>query len=246
MLRIDIAGTVYDMPNDWSDITMRQLLESQKLIPNMPDKMKAILFPEKGKEVPEILKADEQGILDFTLKWFKFWVDCPNAHQINVADLKAAFDILTMFMYTPKDMEYDDHISFKGVDYYLPETEKLVSGRVKHMANSTYEEWVEGAQLTSQLSRMEQGDLSVLPILTATFYRPRKRTLRNFMRATVESYDEEKVAARAELFMDLPMNVVWGSYFFLAMHLEKYVNGLQTSLKETVVEAQRQKDTVGT
>lgn len=234
MLRIEIGSKEYDLPNEWKDITMSKLLESQKLLDSMPENLRKHTFPDNKKSTPKKIKYDDLKVWEFYLKWFEFFVKCPDAKKIRNEDLKAAYVVLSIFMFAPKEMEHDEFIKFKGKYYDLPTAEHLANGMTKHMADSTYEEWVEGVQLTSQLARMKKQDLTVLPTLTATFYRPRQRKLKNLMRATVEPYIEEEVKKRAELFLELPMNVVWGAYFFLLKHLTELQNGLQTSLKERV------------
>ena len=247
MLQIEIDRTVYNLPNEWEDITMRQLLSSQELIKEMPKLLYRHTFPKKNqKKLPKI-RLDNLEVWAFYLKWFEHFVKVPNAKLIRREDLKATYDILTFFMTTPnEELPFDEHIKFKGTEYHLPESEELANGTIKHMTNSTYEDFVEGVQLTSQLARMKEGDLTVLPVLTATFYRPRHRSIKNFMRATVEPYDEDKVKKRAELFLDLPMSHVWGAYFFLCKHLEQYSNGLKTSLRDKVLQNRTLKGMAGT
>ncbi len=106
------------------------------------------------------------------------------------------------------------------------------------MAESTYEEFVEGMQITAMLNKLKNSDLSALPLLTATFYREQVTYGMWYQkkRTKIIEYDEEGTKKRAELFMDLPMSDVWGAYFFLISHLKKSLSGLQTSLPERVQE----------
>lgn len=246
MLKVEIDGKNHDLPNEWGDATMGQLLKSQELISEMPSNLYKHTFHDKKKAKPKKIQPDDKEVWAFYLKWVEFWVDAPDIKKIRRSDLKLAYQILSIYMFTPKEMEYSKTMKFKGTYYELPSAQELANGRMKYMADSTYEEWVEGVQLTSQLARMERGDLTVLPVLTATFYRPRQRRLKNFMRATVEPYTEESVKERAELFMDLPMTHVWGAYFFLTTHLERLLNGLQTSSKGKEQVAKKSGATVGT
>ncbi|MGR3220398.1 MAG: hypothetical protein ACUZ8H_11375 [Candidatus Anammoxibacter sp.] len=239
MVKIDISGKDYDMPNDWQDITMRQLLDSQKLLKEMPDKMRQLTFPEKKKATPKITDNDEIEFWEFYRKWLVFWTDISDetSKKIQMDGLKLAYEVLQIFMFTPEDIDYKEKIRFKGVNYALPAIENLISGQTKYMANSTYEEFVEGMQLTALLGKLQQGDLSTLPLLTATFYREEINSKWYQRKGTkVVPYDEEGTKKRAEIFMDLPMSNVWGAYFFLIIHLKKSLSGLQTSLPERVQE----------
>ena len=173
MVKIDISGKDYDMPNEWQDITMRQLLDSQKLLKEMPDKMRQLTFPEKKKATPKITDNDEIDFWDFYRKWVVFWTDISDetSKKIQMDGLKIAYEVLKVFMFTPTDISYNEKINFKGVAYILPPTKELISGQTKYMANSTFEEFVEGMQITAMLNKLKNEDLTALPLLTATFYR---------------------------------------------------------------------------
>lgn len=240
MVKIDIGKKEYDLPNDWKDITMGQLLDSQKLLKAMPDKMRQLTFPEKKKATPKITENDEIEFWEFYRKWLVFWTDIPDSvsKKIQMDGLKIAYEILQVFMFTPKDVDYKEEITFKDVVYMLPPTEEIMSGHTKHMADSTFEEFVEGMQITAMLNKLKNEDLSALPLLTATFYRE-KVTYGNWYqkkRTKIIDYDEEGTKKRAKLFMDLPMSDVWGAYFFLIIRLKRSLSGLQTSLPEKVQE----------
>ena len=230
MIKIDISGKDYNMPNDWQDITMRQLLDSQKLLNDMPDKMRQLTFPEKKKATPKITDNDEIEFWEFYRKWLVFWTDIPDniSKKIQMDGLKTAYEVLQVFMFTPTDISYNEKINFKDVIYILPPTEELISGQTKYMANSTFEEFVEGIQITALLNKLENSDLSALPLLTATFYREEVQCNEWYQkkRTKIIPYDEEGTKKRAEIFMELPMSDVWGAYFFLIIHLKKSLSGL--------------------
>lgn len=232
MIYVTISNKKYGIPDDWSEVTMRELLNSQRLLKELPDKLDKMLFPVKDAEEPVMNDKDELEFLEFYRRWLVLWTKIPDhiSKQIHIDDLTASFSSLQMFLYTPKELPFKGVIEFKGVTYMLPTTEELMSGNEKHMADATFEEFVEGMQLSSSLDSLKSGDLSVLAILTATYYREQ---VKGFLKKPVAvPYDEEGTKKRAEIFMDLPMSDVWGAYFFLCNHLEKSLNGLQTSLKE--------------
>lgn len=238
MVKIDIDNKEYNLPNDWADITMRQLLASQELLKEMPDKLRQLTFPDKKKATPKITENDEIDFWEFYRKWLIFWTDISDdvSRRIEINGLKLAYEVLQRFMGFPakEDIKLKEAIELKGIKYILPPTETLINKKEKHMADATYEEFVEGVQLTKRLNDLKEGKLDILPILTATFYRPeisygqwwqKKRT-------KIMPYDEVSTKARAELFKDLPMDEVWGAYFFLTQRLETLLSGLQNYLKE--------------
>lgn len=230
-MKIELKGKSYPLPSEWSEVTLRQILESRELAESMPEKYNDHLY-NTDKEV-EFTEDDKIDLWTFKRKWVGFWTGLPTDDDtISITDLDDCYSILMMFLGTPseKEVTINSTITHKGVTYSLPKTEKIAGGGVKYMADSTYQEFIEGAQLSNRLNRLSEGDLTVLPLLTATYYRPEITTGRWFWRRTrVEGYNEDKVKARAEVFMDLPMDKVWGAYFFLDVHLSEYLSGLQTS-----------------
>lgn len=246
MLQIIISGKQYEIPDKWEDVTMRQLINSQRLLKEMPEKLSKITFPESEKDKPpKLTEKDEIEFLAYYLRWFEYWTNIPDAKKIHIDDLKAAYEVLQVFMFMPIEFESEATIEFKGVTYMLPSIEKLMSGDLKYMANATYEVFVEGMQLSSGLNKLHEGDLSSLQLLTATYYR--EQVEKGFLITKTEAvaYDEEGTKRRAEIFLDLPMDKVWGAYFFLCNHLEKSLTGLQTSLKEKVQGIASLKDLAG-
>ena len=235
---IKVENKEYNCPSDWGDVTMGELIGAQELIKAMPEKLKELTFSDKEMDID----VDEEiDIWDFYRKWVVYWTDIPDdiSKKIEINGLKLAYEVLQMFMFMPSEPEILKEITFKGVRYGLPKTERLLNGMTKHMANSTYEEFVEGCQLTKRLNKLQDGDLTVLPVLTATFYRPIIIKGRWWWKKEViEDYDEDKTRERAILFQDLPMDKVWSAYFFLINRLTKYVNGLPISLVEEVKAAQ--------
>lgn len=237
-MRLEQGDKSYPLPSEWSEVTLQQILDSRELADQMPERYYESIFKnEKGKEF-EFTDNEKIDIWAFKRKWVGFWTGISeDDNSIHVNDLEDCYSILAMFLGSPKssDLPIIESIDFKGISYYLPKTEKIAGGSVKHMADCSYQEFIEGAQLTNRLNRISEGDLTVLALLTATYYRPKVTTGMLWWKKTeVEEYDEAKVLARAEVFKELPMDKVWSSYFFLDKHLHTYLNGLQTSFQEEV------------
>ena len=240
-MKITFDGKEFSLPLHWHEVTLSQILESDKLLKDMPEKLYSETFEGKKVEYTEDEKIDNWK---FYREWVGFWVKIPKSYELKIEDLTWLYQSLIFLMGSAKeeDVIIQDTFTFKGVKYGLPEAEKLLNGQTKEMANSTYAEFIECAQLTTKINQLKSGDITALPMLTAILYRPIVETGYWFWKKRkVSDYKEKEVQLRMEEFKQLPMDKVWSAYFFLTEHLKAYLNGLQTSLKEKV----REVDTVG-
>jgi len=240
-MKIDLDGKEFEMPVHWHEVTLRQILESDKLIKDMPGRLHLETFEGKEQEY------DEDDLIDnwkFYRKWVGFWTKIPDNYELTVDHVKMLYEATQIFMGSAKedDVVIKSTITFRGVEYGLPEPEKLLNGKVKEMANSSFGEFIESAQLTTKINQLKTGDLNALPLLTAILYRPFEVSGSLWWKKSkVEEYNEANVMERVEIFKDLPMDKVWSAYFFLIEQVEEYVIGLETSLKAR----ERLPDTVG-
>tara|TARA_Y100000593_G_scaffold94734_1_gene195492 strand:- start:10526 stop:11251 length:726 start_codon:yes stop_codon:yes gene_type:complete len=231
---ISFDGNIFNLPIHWSEVTLGQIIESDKILNNMPEK----LFDETFNDKDVTYDADDEiDNWKFYREWVGFWVKIPDNYELKVSDLKWLYTSLQYLMgaASEDDILIHETFTFNGVKYGLPKAEKLLNGSVKEMADSTYAEFIECAQLTTKIGQLKKGDVSALPMLTAILYRPIIKTGFWFWKKEkVSDYKEKEVQQRMEEFKKLPMDKVWGAYFFLTEHLSVYLVGLQSSLKERV------------
>jgi hypothetical protein len=240
-MKVTFDGKIFNMPINWHEVTLSQIIESDKIVKDMPEKLYQETFEGKEVEYTDDEKIDNWK---FYRKWVGYWVQLPDNYELKIDDLKWLYQSLVYLMGSAneEDILIQKTITFNNVEYGLPEAEKLLNGQVKEMANSTYAEFIECAQLTTKINQLKSGDLTALPMLTAILYRPIVETGFWFWKKRkVSKYKEHEVEKRMQEFNSLPMDKVWSAYFFLAEHLKEYLNGLQTSLKGQV----REVDTVG-
>jgi hypothetical protein len=240
-MKIDLDGRKFDMPVHWHEVTLQQILESDKLVKDMPERLHLETFEGKEQEY------DEDDLIDnwkFYRKWVGFWTKIPDNYELKIEDVKWLYEATRIFMGSANedDVVIEPIFNFKGVDYGLPEAERLLNGQTKQMANSSYGEFIESAQLMSKINRLKDGDLTALPLLTAILYRPFEVTGSLWWKKRrVSEYNEDTLMERVEIFKELPMDKVWSAYFFLIKHLATYVSGLATSLRGE----EKAQDTVG-
>ena len=230
-MRIEIRGKEYNLPIHWNEVTLNDILASNKLLDDMPEKLYKETFEQKKVEFTDDEQIDNWK---FYRKWVGFWCKLPEDYDLSVEDLQWLYSSTQVFMGAAQedDVIIEDTIYFKGVEYGLPEPEGLLNGNKKEMANSTYGEFIESAQLTTKINQLKDGDITALPMLTAILYRPIEQTgALWWKKRSVRKYKESEVMKRMEAFRELPMDKVWSAYFFLITHLTQYVDGLATSLK---------------
>lgn len=230
-MNVNIGGKDFNLPIHWHEATLSDILESNKLVDAMPEKLHQETFENKKVKYTDDEQIDNWK---FYRKWVGFWTKIPDDYELSLEDLKWLYFSTVIFMGAAQedDVMIEDTICFKGVEYGLPEPEILLNGNNKEMADSTYGEFIESAQLMTKINQLKGGDLTALPLLTAILYRPIEQTgALWWKKRTVSKYNEDEVMKRMEIFKELPMDKVWGAYFFLIGHLTKYVSGLQTSLK---------------
>lgn len=241
MLVIEIENLDYYCPQNWVDVTLRQYCDSVNVLNSMPKKLYTITFgKQEDVDKLEITTEDELEFASFYKKWVAFWCGVPEniigklpvevEDGIGVINL---YNMLTKFMVMPTEKECPiiQNIEYNGIVYMLPESQKNLNGELHPMVNATFDEFYEGAELKRVQQDLKDGNAKILPLLTAIIYRPAKAIRKGLFRKVVgyeiEPYDSSKVKDRAGLFAHLPMDKVWGAYFF-------FIQSRLTLLKNTL------------
>lgn len=252
MLVIEIDNREYECPQSWADVTLRRYCDSVEVLNSMPKKLHTFTFgKQEDREKIEITNDDSLTFASFYKKWVAFWCDIPEAivsrlpleseDGIGVINL---YNELLKFMVMPKQGECKplEVMEYKGVKYMMPESIKMLNGETQPMSGASFDEFCEGVELKGVQSEIKSGNAKVLPLLTAIIYRPaitiRKGFLRKIVGYKIESYDSARVKERASFFSELPMDKVWGAYFFfIQSRLLLLKNTLQSSREEVARQA---------
>lgn len=258
MLVLEIDKTEYHCPQSWADVTLKQYCESVSVLDLMTKKLNTLTFgKEEERNKVELTNEDNLEFASFYKTWVSFWCGIPleivgklpveTEGGFGVINL---YSILLKFMVAPPQSEchQSDMIEYKGKKYMLPETLKTLNGQDQPMVNSSFDEFYEGAELKRIQGELKNGNAKVLPLLTAIMYRPAKLNETRYkfiewLRFTIphkkyiiEEYDSNKVKSRAALFSDLPMDKVWGAYFFF---IQLKLTLLKNTLHSSKVEAEK-------
>ena len=122
-----------------------------------------------------------------------------------------------------KEPEYNkiDSFTFKKKKYYLPKSKVDYFGNEIEMAEASFGEVVEAMQIQEMDKSFQENNFKVLPYQIAMLCRRKG-----------EDYNDQIVKERAEVFKELPMDVVWQVAFFLIRQKQKSLKRLLQSLEE--------------
>jgi len=194
---------IYSLKIAWEDITLREAIALSKI--DIDEKTMEKFHKE--------IDVDNFTSNEITLmKEYLKILSSPNISKLDLMDEAFIYVLfsyireliyhlyfLNIETYRPKGIE---EFKFKGKIYYLPETlnvngEKIVG----HKERSKFV--TEGNNLMSYISKAKGRGVEALNLLAALYAKEDKD----------EVYDDQIVAERAELFIDLPMSIVWEVFF---------------------------------
>lgn len=239
MIIVSHNNKEYKIKSDWSDVTLSDMAKLQSVISKSP------------KTIQELIKTGkDNGVQEEEFTLFKrnvvlVFSDLPKEVANGIAlqsddgnDLQTLFNLCCMFMFDYsgeiKIEDIEPQFEFKGIKYRLIENVQSLSGVSKLMSKSTFEEYIQASALFKSYNESEGVKLDKLGKLLAVLYRPVqiKRKYLFFKKEEIESFDEEKMSKRAELFNELTMDKFWKAYFFFTRSNSKLLKDLQIYSKE--------------
>lgn len=255
MIKITINGKKYKGSYSWEDVTLRKYCELAAI--PVPEGYKDFILAD-GKfsidvqeSIDEYVKVvteitDQQLNVDFPAYYRKV-ISClsnvpesvviPDENKTNLYDWYFKPFVVSLIYHTPlihftgqlRQYTPDNIRSFKvGLStYYLPETVNILGQEVP-MANESIITYTEASDIFRGM-KLTSDDIHKLALFMAIYCRKKG-----------EVYDEKKVLERKELFMSVPMSVVWSVFFCIIKRLPDYTifsrlfGSLPKSIRETV------------
>ena len=221
MVEIQIEDKKYDIPTDWSEITLEYWCGFYAIIKKYtkPDKEKE----EKG----EVSEFDESKLKDFEIlkmnrDMFQYMIGISDAmlDTLEIDSMSEALKIVGDLLqeYTPKGIE---SFEFEEETYYFPK---------EFLKRNTFGDYIESSQLDMYADMMKHGKFDVLPEQMAIL-----------CRTATEEYDDEAIPAKADKFKQLKMDIVWEFAFFLTMQSVKLTRTFRMFLGKTEEEVEQVK-----
>ena len=216
MLVFSAGEHEFTVPEEWSEITLE----------------KYAVFIDAVNELQKKLKEDDNediGFYQIVLEYRKYFNNLFQTFtgiEPSIIDRIKADNIYTTYMYIMnflKEPEYNkiDSFTFKKKKYYLPKSKVDYFGNEIEMAEASFGEVVEAMQVQEMDKSFQENNFKVLPYQIAMLCRRKG-----------EDYNDQIVKERAEVFKELPMDVVWQVAFFLIKQKQKSLKRLLQSLEE--------------
>ena len=216
MLVFSAGEHEFTVPEEWSEITLE----------------KYAVFIDAVNKLQKKLKEDDNediGFYQIVLEYREYFNNLFQTFtgiEPSIIDRIKADNIYTTYMYIMnflKEPEYNkiDSFTFKKKKYYLPKSKVDYFGNEIEMAQASFGEVVEAMQIQEMDKSFQENNFKVLPYQIAMLCRRKG-----------EDYNDQIVKERAEVFKELPMDVVWQVAFFLIRQKQKSLKRLLQSLEE--------------
>jgi hypothetical protein len=214
-----IDGKKYDIPLDYSDISLAKFKLIQEYIDLHEDIKKHLL----GEDVEN--KPTEDNLLKYYVGFISIATDIPK--EI----------VMKINRYTIDDnIGIEDLFESFGWLYVMPEETNTPVNNIGRywfidksgiMKDNSLVEYTEANTVTNALSKVAEGRYEYLNLLLGIFYRPRKLKWFGYK---IEDYDADKVTKRVKEFDKLKMDVVFDCLFFFIQSRKNFLKSTEESL----------------
>ena len=222
MVELQIQDKKYNIPTDWSEITLEYWCGFYNIIKKYTKK------DEEKEKNGEVSEFDESKLEDFELlkmnrDIFQYMTGISDdiLNNVETQSMYQAISIIGDLLqeYKPKNIE---SFNFEGEKYFFPK---------EFLKRNTFGDYIESTQLDMYVDIMKNGRFDVLPEQMAIL-----------CRRADEEYDDNIVQEKAEKFKQLKMDVVWEFGFFLTQQSVKLTKTFRMFLgKQTEQELEQAK-----
>ena len=221
MVEVQIEGKKYDIPTDWSEITLEYWCGFYSIIQKYTKK------DEEKEKKGEVSEFDESKLQDFEIlkmnrDMFQYMTGISDdmLSKLDIDSMNEAITIISELLqeYEPKNTE---SFEFEEETYYFPK---------EFLKRNTFGDYIEATQLDMYVDIMKNGRFDVLPEQMAIL-----------CRTATEEYDEDAIDKKAEKFKQLKMDTVWEFAFFLTMQSVKLTRTFRMFLGKTEEEVEEAK-----
>ena len=221
MVEIQIEDEKYDIPTDWSEITLEYWCGFYNIIKKYTKK------DEEKEKKGEVSEFDEGKLQDFEIlkmnrDMFQYMTGIPDdmLDNLDVDSMNEAITKVSELLqeYEPQGIE---SFELEGETYYFPK---------EFLKRNTFGDYIEATQLDMYIEIMKHGRFDVLPEQMAIL-----------CRTATEEYDEDAIDEKAERFKQLKMDTIWEFAFFLTMQSVKLTRTFRMFLGKTEEEVEEAK-----
>lgn len=238
MIVATILDKDYQIRNEWSDNTIKQMAKAQAYIDQMPKWLSNFIYSEDNEPV------SDNKLIKFYVDWIELFSNIPREYleseiAVNSTDelsLVEVFGLVAKFLGEPReeDIGSSDTIKLGKKEYVIIKSVKTAGGIDKMLGGATYKHFAESQALSSLFQKKQYRKWEYLSKITAILFREEED----------EQYDEELIEMRAKAFDNLPVSEAYKGYFFLLSHFNKLQSSTLTSLTERVENLRTQRQSL--
>lgn len=238
MIVATILDKDYQIRNEWSDNTIKQMAKAQAYIDQMPKWLSNFIYSEDNEPV------SDNKLIKFYVDWIELFSNIPREYleseiAVNSTDelsLVEVFGLVAKFLGEPReeDIGSSDTIKLGKKEYVIIKSVKTAGGIDKMLGGATYKHFAESQALSSLFQKKQYRKWEYLSKITAILFREEED----------EQYDEELIEMRSKAFDNLPVSEAYKGYFFLLSHFNKLQSSTLTSLTERVENLRTQRQSL--
>jgi hypothetical protein len=238
MIVATILDKDYQIRNEWSDNTIKQMAKAQAYIDQMPKWLSNFIYSEDNEPV------SDNKLIKFYVDWIELFSNIPREYleseiAVNSTDelsLVEVFGLVAKFLGEPReeDIGSSDTIKLGKKEYVIIKSVKTAGGIDKMLGGATYKHFAESQALSSLFQKKQYRKWEYLSKITAILFREEED----------EQYDEELIEMRSKAFDNLPVSEAYKGYFFLLSHFNKLQSSTLTSLTERVESLRTQRQSL--
>lgn len=209
MLQLRINKKDYNIPNEWSEMTLDYYCGIYEIIKKY-QRSEEQDKEDEGKDLTKFFFVQETKMYR-ELFVYMTKINDETMAKVPTDDVEAVIGCLNNIMkdYEPTGMT---HFEFNNDIYYFP---------MDFLRTGTFGEYIESSQLEMNTQYLKNGRFDILPEQMAIL-----------CKKVDEEVDLDNIDEKAELFKQLTMDVVWEFSFFLNKRTETSVSLIQTFLGE--------------
>lgn len=191
-----------DVPTEWKDITLSRWQTGIRFArAHMPE---GLLKEFDGGKRGEVSSAE---IVRWKSDWVGHWIGFSfrEMQELPMNDGKFTTGVSTLYESLAKFLSFPfgeviESFEFKGITYKVAKSTLDAAGEKVPMGTANWGELSDAMHLHENVSLIGKGKEAALPMMLACLFKPDQ---------------EQSTEERAELFKELPMNIVLGACFFL-------------------------------
>ena len=226
---VDENDNVIKAPSSWREITLGKWIEFSEMLVQLA---KGSNMLEEGKDFSDMTIHDLIATYpSYVIKVVSFWSGLSESeiNQVEYENIVGCFTVINSVLQQPEiDKEFNG-FKFRGKHYMKPKTIKDINGNDILAKDTSFINMVEYLQLSLQGQKVSENVFTEMPKQIALLFR-----------LSDEDYNEDISSIRAEIFKELPMDIVWQIAFFLQSLKSSYEILILQSLTENLKEIKKE------